>query len=338
MTPSRMKLFSRSKQATPSASELFDEIRELTRQNREQRDPERDRRILWLRHLAGIELMREAAGEPQFAEPDFDAVKSRDSKIIEIAPDELTPSLLRAAILSRGCLLVRGLVERDEALGLAQEIEAAYTVRAESGSGGNGAGGLYEEFHPQPPYEFAAREWIEMGGGLLAVDSPPTLFTIFDALDRVGFLDVVRGYLGEPPLLSVEKSTLRKATPDVPGNWHQDGSFLGDVRVLNLWLSLSRCGDESPGLDIVPRRLDLLPAGVEGTNFPIQVLESTVEEAAGDDGILRPIFEPGDALLFDEVFLHKTGSDPRMPKPRYALESWFFGRSAFSPEYAPVAV
>ena len=197
---------------------------------------------------------------------------------------------------------------------------------------------MYEEFHPQPPYEFTAREWIEMGGGLLAVDSPKTMFNIFDALDRAGFLDVVHGYLGEPGLLSVEKTTLRKATPDVPGNWHQDGSFLGDVRVLNLWLSLSRCGDEAPGLDIVPRRLDLLPAGVEGTNFPIQILESTVEEAAGDDGVLRPIFEPGDALLFDEVFLHKTASDPQMPKPRYALESWFFGRSAFSQEYAPIAV
>src|SRR5262245_12709497 len=333
-----MRLFSRSRQDTPSTDELFDEIGELTTRNREQRAPELDRRILWLRHLAGIELMREgeAGGDPQFAAPDFDAVESRDVQVFEIGPEELTPSLLRAAILSRGCLLVRGLVEREEARGLAEQIEAAYAVRAESGSGGNG--GLYEEFHPQPPFEFAARDWIEMGGGLLAADSPPTLFTILDALDRVGFLEVVRGYLGEPALLSVEKSTLRKATPDVPGNWHQDGSFLGEVRVLNLWLSLSRCGDESPGLDIVPRRLDLLPAGVEGTNFPIQILESTVEEAAGDDGILRPIFEPGDALLFDDVFLHKTASDPQMPKPRYALESWFFGRSAFSQEYAPIAV
>ena len=44
------------------------------------------------------------------------------------------------------------------------------------------------------------------------------------------------------------------------GAWHQDGAFMGDVRALNLWLSLSRCGDESPGLDIVPRRLDDLVA------------------------------------------------------------------------------
>ena len=26
--------------------------------------------------------------------------------------------------------------------------------------------------------------------------------------------------------------------------------------------------------------------------------------------ILRPIFEPGDALLFDELFLHQTGLGP----------------------------
>ena len=45
-----------------------------------------------------------------------------------------------------------------------------------------------------------------------------------------------------------------------------------------------------------------------------------------------------DALLFDELFLHKTGSDPSMPKPRFAVESWFFGASAFAPEYSPIAV
>ncbi len=58
---------------------------------------------------------------------------------------------------------------------------------------------------------------------------------------------------------------------------------------------------------------------------------------AGDFGILRPNFEPGDALLFDELFPHQTGSDPQMPRPRYAIESWFFGPSAFPSDYAPLA-
>ena len=52
------------------------------------------------------------------------------------------------------------------------------------------------------------------------------------------------------------------------------------------------------------------------------------EDAAGEKEIIRPIFEPGDALLFDELFLHKTGSDPSMPNPRFAIENWFFNRAA----------
>ncbi len=53
---------------------------------------------------------------------------------------------------------------------------------------------------------------------------------------------------------------------------------------------------------------------------------------------MRPIFDPGDALLFDEVFLHQTGSDPEMPNPRYAIESWFFGVSSYPTDYAPIAL
>jgi hypothetical protein len=153
-----------------------------------------------------------------------------------------------------------------------------------------------------------------------------------------GLPRLVERYLGEPPMITMEKTTLRKADPSVAGAWHQDGHFMGQVRALNLWLSLSRCGDESPGLDLVPRRLDqLVAAGGADAFLSYQVTDATAEEAARPKRIERPIFEPGDALLFDELFLHQTGSDPAMPKPRFAVESWFFGGSAFPP-YAPLAV
>jgi hypothetical protein len=140
-------------------------------------------------------------------------------------------------------------------------------------------------------------------------------------------------------MVSGQKTTLRKATPDVPGAWHQDGKFMGPVRALNMWLSLSRCGDEAPGLDIVPRRLDdFVTTETDEAAFTHMISQRQAEQAAGETGVLRPIFEPGDALFFDEMFLHKTGSDPSMPNPRYAIESWFFGGSAFPTEYAPVAV
>jgi hypothetical protein len=247
--------------------------------------------------------------------------------------------LLRAAILRHGCLLVRGLVDADEALGVAEDIDRAFEARSALASGGSAPAGYYEEFALEPPFQAPVRPWIEEGGGVLAVDSPKLMFDMLEALKRVAFPDVVDGYLGERAAISVQKCTMRRAEPDVAGAWHQDGKFLGDVRTLNLWLSLSRCGDEAPGLDIVPRRIDhLVAAGTEGTFLDYQVSQAVAEEAAGDLDILRPIFEPGDALLFDELFLHQTGSDPQMPKPRYAIESWFFGPSAFPGDYAPLAV
>ena len=313
------------------------QIDALTRENRSDRAPELDRRLLRLRHLAGVRLLDQAAPDPEYAEPDYDALPNEPG-VVEVAPGDLTPGLLRAAILRHGCLLVRGLVDRGEALALADRIDAAFEARAAAAAEEEIAEGSYEPFRPEPPMPgIEERPWVEMGGGVLAVDAPPVMFEMFEALDRVGFRDLVEGYLGEPGAISAQKTTLRKAEPDVAGAWHQDGKFLGDVRALNLWLSLSRCGDESPGLDIVPRRIDdLLESGGEGI-FPIQVDQALAERAAGDLGIQRPIFEPGDALLFDDRFLHKTGSDPEMPKPRYAIESWFFGPSAFPGDYAPLA-
>jgi hypothetical protein len=245
---------------------------------------------------------------------------------------------LRAAILRDGCLLVRGLIDRGRARAYADGIERAYSKRERHEQTGADTDGYYQVFRPRPEAgEPIEREWIKMGGGLLAVDSPRLGAELLDLLGQSGFPQVVDGYLGEPAMWSAQKTTLRKAAPSVAGAWHQDGKFMGDVRALNLWLSLSHCGDTAPGLDVVPRRLDFVRTQTEEAMLDYQVSQLAAEQAAGDRPILRPIFEPGDALLFDEMFLHKTGSDPSMPHPRYAVESWFFGASGFPRDYAPVA-
>jgi hypothetical protein len=322
-----------------SLEDLSNEIDSITRANRERRDTELDRRARSLRHLAGIQLVDAAPENPDFATPNFDSVPDGSNPPPEVGPDELTPELLRAAILRHGCLLVRGLIKTDEALSLADGIEQAFQARSTLASGGSAPEGYYEEFEPEAPFQIVERDWIQEGGGVLAVDSPKVMFDMTEAFDRGGVPGLVEGYLGERPGISANKCTLRKAEPQVGGMWHQDGKFLGEVRTLNLWLSLSHCGDEAPGLDIVPRRIDhLLQGGEEGTFFEIKVSDETVKEAAGDLGVLRPIFEPGDALFFDELFLHQTGSDPAMPKPRYCVESWFFGPSAFPGDYIPLAL
>ena len=51
---------------------------------------------------------------------------------------------------------------------------------------------------------------------------------------------------------------------------------------------------------------------------------------------MRPIFEPGDALLFDERFLHRTAVEPEMTRERYAIESWFFAPSHYPGDQIPL--
>jgi hypothetical protein len=334
----RAEAISARAQELPPLEELLAEIDGASRGEPSDRSLETDRRILRLRHLAGIRMLDGAPPDPQFATPDSDSLPDGGGPV-EVSPGELTPELLRAAILRHGCLLVRGLVDRDAALELAAGIEEAVRTRSEQAAGVSVPEGCYEEFEPDPTFTpLWERPWIEEGGGLLAVDSPRVLLDALGALERVDFPNLVRGYLGERAAISGEKTTLRKADPSVAGAWHQDGKFLGPVRALNLWLSLSRCGDEAPGLDIVPRRLHRLVAvGTEGTRMANQVSDQMAADAANSAGIIRPLFEPGDALLFDELFLHSTASDPEMPKPRYALESWFFGPSAFPKRYSPFA-
>jgi hypothetical protein len=321
-----------------STGELRDEIEQLAAANRAQPDRDTERRLLRLRHVAGVRALEEARPGAEFATPATAALPTADA-LPQFTRAEITPELLRAAILRDGCALVRGLVDREAALAFAEQIDRAFAERDRFDAGERPAPGYYEEFEPEPWYgEVVERPWVKEGGGVLAADSPLVANEMLELCRTADLAPLVDGYLGEQSLISVHKTTLRKAMPSVPGAWHQDGAFMGDVRSLNLWLALSRCGDVAPGLDLVPRRLDeFVTAGTDDAWLEIQVSQAKAEEAAGEKGILRPVFDPGDALFFDEMFLHQTASDPSMPNPRFAIENWFFGSSSFPGDYAPVA-
>lgn len=345
---------SRKHKRARAVARLFEEIDSLVGENGTGRDPETARRILRLRHQAGLRLIEEPdAHPPGFASPAFEQLHD-DSELPEVGPREVSPELARAAMLSSGCLLIRGLVDKDQARHLAEAIDRANEAREARAAGLAADPGYYEEFEPDP--QFAGKVAFGRavlgsggGGGLWAADCPLVMLEVLDTFERVGLRRLATDYLGERPAISVDKCVLRKVGPKIfeesarsggqkPSAWHQDGAFLGEVRALNVWLSLSRCGDEAPGLDIVPRRLDgIVPTGTEGAAFEWSVSRTVAEQMAGDAGILRPVFEPGDALLFDELFLHSTAADPDMPSTRYAVESWFFAPSGFPPEYAPLA-
>lgn len=321
------------------AGDLFAAIDLLNAANRAERDTALEIEIRRLRNLAGMELIDDPATEPAYVDPATEVpALGEQSRIPEVTPAGLTAEVLRGAILANGALLVRGLMDPAKATKLAGDIDRSFAVRSALGEGESDPEGFYDELEPEAPFRIAERTWIEQGGGVLAVDSPRLLFDMLEAFENAGLRPVIEEYLGEKPAISGQKCTLRKATPDVPGAWHQDGKFMGAVRSVNVWLSLSRCGDVAPSMDVVPKRLEeFVRTGGPGTVMDNQIGQQDAEAAAEGAGIVRPIFDPGDALIFDHLFLHQTGSDPSMPNPRYAIESWFFGPSAYPDNYVPIA-
>lgn len=329
--------------AEPPGNETIDAMRQeitaLSAHNREHREPATERRLLALRQDAGIAEARRASNSaPHFAQPDPAGLRL-DHVLPEASPADLTPGNLRAGILRAGCVLVRQLIPSAQATRVAEEIERGWAARERQRRDGLSTDGYYDEFQPKVGVGVLGRPWLEKGGNLLSADSPRLFFEMIELFHEANLPTLVAGYLGETPLISLQKSTLRKADPSVSGAWHQDGKFLGPVRALNLWLALSRCGEDAPGLDLLPRRLETyLPTGTDDAPLDWTIAQRQVDEVAGDDAILRPRFEPGDALFFDELFLHQTATDPGMSKPRYAIENWFFGASKFPEDYAPMVV
>ena len=100
-------------------------------------------------------------------------------------------------------------------------------------------------------------------------------------------------------------------------------SSVAAIRALNLWVTLTPCGADAPGLDLVPRRFDgIVETGTGGAYFDWAVGPDVVESAAGQAGVLRPEFEAGDLLIFDDLFLHRTAVAPEMRHDRHAIEMW----------------
>jgi len=261
----------------------------------------------------------------------------------EIPASKLDANTLAAGIRHHGALLVRGLLSADIALQLADGVRQALDACAAWHAHGEGTFGnsWYARLPLQEGCELAqARPWIEEGaGGVWLADSPRMLYELTELFGSSGITDMIADYFGEQPMLSVGKSTLRC----VPGSirhadWHQDGAFMGaDIRSVNVWLGLSHCGEDASGLEFLPRRLSrVLPTGSHGAYFDWSVGPGMVTEAAAGMATTSPVFAPGDALLFDHFFLHRTGVPAAIAKDRYAIESWFFAPSAYPAGQVPL--
>ena len=326
--------------------QLLDAVDVLTEANRRQRDPDVERRLVRLRHEAFAEIDR---SEPDVRPPVAQCGQATAAVRPVVSRSELTPESLRSGILEHGSLHVRGAVPLARVDELVEGIDRALAAAEShaSGLGGVEMTPWCEPFSAHPSYPKIMnrqlgnrRKWVQESGGVWTADSPRMLFEFFDMLDSVGLRQLITDYLGERPALAIDKCTLRRVGLDTSTDWHQDGAFLGDgIRTVNMWLSLSHCGRDAPGLDIVPARLDhIVETGTEGAKFGWSVGPGVVERVSAATPVSRPVFEPGDALFFDDLFLHRTAIDPSVSRERYAIETWFFAPSAYPEKYVPLMV
>jgi hypothetical protein len=274
--------------------------------------------------------------------PEVEDMFAAAEGIPEITADRLDPLTLAAGIHHHGALLVRGLLDEARATRLVSGIDRVMQA-CEAWHRGDYRTEDAAWYSPMPLDDdrgiVIGRGFGESAGGVWAADSPCMLQELIDMFEALGVSKTIADYFGERPMLSVGKSTLRRV-PASQGiaDWHQDGAFMGsDIRSVNVWLSLSHCGEDASGLEFLPRRVPVvLPTGTHGARLDWTVGPGMVEQAAAGVAVASPVFAPGDALLFDQFFLHRTGVPPGICKPRYAIESWFFAPSAYPARQVPL--
>ena len=135
-------------------------------------------------------------------------------------------------------------------------------------------------------------------------------------------------------MLTAGKWALRRMPKRKLSGWHQEASVFPNVplRTMNVWLALTACGDDSPSLDVVPRRETVIHPVENG----FMMSPTQFEEVAAGAPKVSPRYDPGDAMLFDEMLIHRTNTDQAMESVRYSIESWFFAPSGHPLELGPI--
>jgi hypothetical protein len=297
----------------------------VTNANRRLRDPRLERRLVDLRAAAFGHLVPPATPPswPNVVEDRWAGVR-----IPEISARELSVEALRSGISNHGSLIVRGLLDSEQVQQLTDDIERALAAYDEHVRG-TPEPRLADWYEPYGRDTVSVRPDKRGRGSIMTYESPPALFDLLEVFGQVGIDRLVRDYFGESPGILARKATLRRVAPGKMAGWHQDGAFLGrGIRSLNVWIALTDCGQDAPGLEVVGRRVDsLLPTGA-GAHAAWGITAQDAAEFGGED-IQKPLFAAGDAMLFDHLLVHRTAFSTAMTRERYAIETWFFAPSTY---------
>lgn len=355
-----------------SEGRLAEAVDLLAEAARAERDPEVEIRLAELRVLAGAAEVASPGPArepwpPRYADPFPDVVGS----IPEIHVGDLTAEVMGGAVAHHGSVIIRGLLDPAAAAKAVEVIEQARahqqarnvtppafgppTTEEQKALAAAADAALppvsddpiereawYRPVQAEPVSQNGInRKMVATQGGVWMGESPAGSAHFLEVLREKGVIDAVAGHFGERPLISLQKSTLRRSHPiHKIVAWHQDGSFLSpDVRTMNIWVAFSPCGGDlpSPGLEILPRRIDEV-LSVDGALTPHSIPEATIADLKEQMATVLPVFQPGDAIMFDEKLVHRTHLAASMDQIRYALECWFFAPSHHTGNYTPLLV
>lgn len=317
---------------------LLDAIAALTDLARKSRDPDIEERLVLLRRDAFHELDGVLGREPW--PPVVDDPMPGYEGLVEVEANELTPDLLAGGIQHHGSILVRGLIDDASASRLRQDIDRAFEG-LEAYRRGVPVTETRPWFVPVPLHSDRPARFVDLrrkigdGAKVVPADSPGTMFDVIEMLEACGWRDLIQQYFGTRPVLTENKwSLFRYPYRKTLSGWHQEVSVFPPkpLRTVNLWLALSPCGEHAPGLKVFPKRVNaVIPT--KHNYFPDPAALAKHLETGTP---VVPLFEPGDALLFDEMTIHGSHFVEGMSETRYSMETWFFAPGACPEELGVV--
>lgn len=314
----------------------------------DQPDPETASHLIDLRARAVLPGMVEPSAAPWPPTYDDPFPEVGDDRVPEVTVDSMSVRKLAGGVEHHGAVAVRGALSPDLADRVVEVILATEEHRDAPAGTPPPADRTYEPFNgigAEPSPELLKlrqqRKMVAMQGGTWLADSPTGTAIALGALYTTGIVELMTEHFGARPCFSLQKSTLRRSLPeDKVAGWHQDGSFLGtDARTMNVWIALSDCGGEvpSPGLELIPKRVDeILP--LDGGLGRVSISRETIAAASDHVPSIVPRFNKGDALIFDQYFVHRSYFASGMTEDRFALECWMFASGHTPSAYIPLLV
>jgi hypothetical protein len=275
-------------------------------------------RLAVLRHQIGAARVREApAASP--GEPPEDLFPGTVGAP-EVARAQLTAAHLASGLRHHGALVVRGMIARDDVERLKSLVD------------GN------DWSVPQYPTDASGEP---CRGSAPMKCSAASLQGLVEAYQNAGIDAVLAEYLGEDPVLLSERLLIDRQVLKTGLPWHQDGAFFGaNVGAVNSFLALDSCGIEATGLTVATKRFQEVVGVAPGERAQLAYgnafKHQDILAMAGPERVITPVLEPGDAILLDEMTMHRTAAPPANAQPRAWAITWFFAPSRFPEQRHPL--